>query len=93
MSALDALRTRLASDDRDAVEQATSLIQELKSLVTTLDVQLAAMKWLAQKQFRPKTEKMPPGQLALDLLGFLLNADDSSGTPPNTSPDASAVGA
>lgn len=86
VSALDALRARLASDDRDAVEQATSLIQELKSLVTTLDGQLAAMKWLAQKQFRPKSEKVPPGQLALDLLGFLLNADGSSDAQPETGP-------
>lgn len=88
VSALDALRTRLASDDRDAVEKATSLIQELKSLVTTLDGQLAAMKWLAQKQFRPKTEKMPPGQLALDLLGFLLNANDSGDAPSNAGHEA-----
>jgi hypothetical protein len=58
VSALDALCARLGSDDRDAVEKATTLIQELKSLVTTLDGQLAAMKWLAQRQFRPKTEKL-----------------------------------
>ena len=50
------------------IPQLAGMIQELRSLVTTLDGQLAAMKWLAQKQFRPKTEKIPPGQLALDLL-------------------------
>lgn len=89
VSALDALRARLASDDRDAVEKAASLIQELKALVTTLDGQLAAMKWLAQKQFRPKTEKTPPGQLALDLLGFLLNADASTAAEGGASENAS----
>lgn len=78
VAALDALRARLADDDRDAVEKAQSLIAELKSLVTTLDGQLAAMRWLAQKQFRPKTEKVAPGQLALDLLGFMLGQKEAS---------------
>ncbi|MEY4580966.1 MAG: hypothetical protein RL701_5669, partial [Pseudomonadota bacterium] len=36
------------------------------------DGQLTAMRWLAQKQFRPKTEHVAPGQLALDLLGFMI---------------------
>lgn len=37
-----------------------------------MDGQLAAMRTLAQKQFRPKSDSVPPGQLALDLLGFML---------------------
>jgi transposase len=74
VAALEALSARLADDERSTVEQARSLLAELKQLVTTLDGQLAAMRWLAQKQYRPKTEKVPEGQLALDLLGFLLSA-------------------
>ena len=82
VAALEALSTRLADDERSTVEQARSLLAELKELVTTLDGQLAAMRWLAQKQYRPKTEKVPEGQLALDLLGFLLSKkrDDAQGT-------------
>src|SRR5690606_33995994 len=38
----------------------------------SMDGQLAAMRWLAQKQFRPKADRVPEGQLALDLLGFML---------------------
>src|SRR3954470_8493458 len=74
VAALEALSARLADDERSTVEQARTLLAELKQLVTTLDGQLAAMRWLAQKQYRPKTEKVPEGQLALDLLGFLLSA-------------------
>jgi transposase len=80
MAALDALRARLADDDRDAVEKAQGLIEEFKSLVTTLDGQLAAMKWLAQKQFRPKSDTVAPGQLALDLLGFMLGQREATAT-------------
>lgn len=82
VAALEALSARLGDDERSTVEQARSLLAELKELVTTLDGQLAAMRWLAQKQYRPKSEKVPEGQLALDLLGFLLSKkrDDAQGT-------------
>jgi len=72
VAALEALRSRLAEEDRDTVEQAQTFIEEMKKLVATLDGQVAAMRWLAQRQYRPKTDKVPEGQLALDLLGFLL---------------------
>jgi transposase len=94
VAALEALSTRLADDERSTVEQARTLLSELKQLVTTLDGQLAAMKWLARKQYRPKSEKVPEGQLALDLLGFLLakKGDDldganSGGTTPGDPPE------
>jgi transposase len=45
-----------------------------------LDGQLAAMRWLAQKQYRPKGEHVAPGQLALDLLGYLLQPKPSQDT-------------
>jgi transposase len=93
VAALEALRSRLADEDRSTVEQAQTFIEELKKLVTTLDGQVAAMRWLAQKQFRPKADKVPEGQLALDLLGFMLaqreqskSGGDSGET--NSTPDA-----
>ena len=92
VAALEALSTRLQDDERSTVEQARAVLAELKQLVTTLGGQLAAMKWLAQKQYRPKSEKVPEGQLALDLLGFLLaskgeapNADDAGSSPADES--------
>jgi transposase len=93
MAALDALRARLADDDRDAVEKAQGLIEEFKSLVATLDGQLAAMRWLAQKQFRPKTDKVAPGQLALDLLGFMLGQKGSPDAPSAPAADAESPAA
>jgi transposase len=84
--ALDALRTRLVQqpgvDDaaQDVLAQASLLIEQLRELVSTLDGQLAAMRWLAHKQFRPKSEHVPAGQLALDLLGFLLQPKASQDT-------------
>jgi transposase len=89
VAALEALSARLADDERSTVEQARTLLAELKLLVTTLDGQLAAMKWLAQKQFRPKSEKVPEGQLALDLLGFLLGAKADASSDGGTASDSS----
>lgn len=90
VAALEALSARLADDDRGAVDKARALIDELKGLVNTLDGQLAAMRWLAQKQFRPKTEKVAPGQLALDLLGFLLQPKGQNAADGAASTDAPA---
>ena len=89
VAALEALSSRLADDERSTVEQARGLLTELKQLVTTLDGQLAAMKWLAQKQYRPKSEKVPEGQLALDLLGFLLAANGESAGDGDAAPNTS----
>lgn len=96
IAALDALRAKLADDDRGAVEKAQSLLEEFKKIIATLDGQLAAMRWLAQKQFRPKTEKVAPGQLAMDLLGFMLeqgkkeSTTESAGDEPAPSVDSPA---
>ncbi len=82
--ALEALRARwgqtsdAGADDQQVLQQASEIIAQLRDLVSTMDGQLAAMRVLAQKQFRPKSEHVPPGQLALDLLGFLMR------TKPNT---------
>lgn len=100
IQALDALRTRWSTQaqtdnaDRDVLQQATQLIEQLRELVSTLDGQLAAMRWLAQKQFRPKREQVPDNQLALELLGFLMQPtaahEDSRGqmTPGEVEPEA-----
>jgi transposase len=72
MASLEAIRSRLSTEDRHTIDDVQSFIAELKKLVATMDGQLAAMRWLAQKQFRPKADKVPEGQLALDLLGFML---------------------
>jgi transposase len=93
VQSLDALRTQLSGrsgvDDsaKDVLLQASELIAQLRELVSTLDGQLAAMRWLAQKQYRPKSEHVPPGQLALDLLGFLLLQPKPAG---DSAPDASS---
>ena len=98
VQSLDALRTRLTEqpgvDDsaKDVLLQASELIEQLRELVSTLDGQLAAMRWLAHKQYRPKGEHVPPGQLALDLLGYLLQPKAAEGTaasdPLDTGDDA-----
>jgi transposase len=72
MAALEALRSRVAEEDRGTLEDVQTFIAEVTKFVSTMDGQLAAMRWLAQKQFRPKSDSVPPGQLALDLLGFML---------------------
>jgi len=69
-----ALAARLQATDGNGpdsalLEQARSVIEQLQQLMTELDGQLATMRYLAQQRYRPKTEKVPPGQLALDLLG------------------------
>lgn len=88
MKALEALRSRWseqriddAGTDADVLQRATELIAQLKELVSTLGGQLAAMRWLAQKQFRPKSEHIPEGQLALELLGFLMQPTASAEPP------------
>jgi len=91
VSALETLRTRLTAqhDDesaQDVLTRASQLIEQLRELVSTLDGQLAAMRWLAQKQYRPKSEKVPPGQLALDLLGYLMQ--QAQGEPATAAPPA-----
>jgi len=86
MTVLETLHSRLDEKDRNALEEVQVFIEELKSLVTTLDGQLAAMRWLAQKQFRRKSEKIPPGQLALDLLGFMLAQKDRGEESSDTEP-------
>jgi hypothetical protein len=69
--ALEALRARwgqtsdAGADDQQVLQQASEIIAQLRDLVSTMDGQLAAMRVLAQKQFRPKSEHVPPGQLAL----------------------------
>lgn len=94
IAALDAIRDKLAEDDRSAIEKAQSLLEEFKAIITTLDGQLAAMRWLAQKQFRPKTEKVAPGQLAMDLLGFMLEQNKAGEQPAeNPSEEGPAVDA
>jgi transposase len=90
VASLEALSSRLSDDERSTVEQARALLAELKELVTTLDGQLAAMRWLAQKQYRPKSDKVPEGQLALDLLGFLMSAkrgDTGDADPESDKPE------
>lgn len=88
-AALQQLSARLADDERSTVEQARALLTELKELVKTLDGQLAAMRFLAQKQYRPKSEKVSEGQLALDLLGFLLSAKREGAQEDESKPDNS----
>ncbi len=79
IAALEALRSRLSDDDRSTVEETQAFIADVKKFVSTMDGQLAAMRLLAQKQFRPKSDQVPPGQLALDLLGFMLAQRNQQG--------------
>ena len=89
VAALDALSARLEGADRAQLAQARTLIDELKQLVATLDGQLAVMKWLAQKHFRPKTDKVPEGQLALELLGLLVHKPNVTDPSTNNGQDDS----
>lgn len=97
IGALEALRTRWAeqhsADEQDGgvLQRATELIAELKALVSTLDGQLAAMRWLAQKQYRPKSEHVPEGQLALELLGFLMQPQAADTGRPEEDPQSNAL--
>jgi transposase len=109
-NSLEELRTRLSADaqrdgDAEVLRRASELIAKLQELTSTLDGQLATMRYLAQQRFRPKTEKVAPGQLALDLLGFLMQQqadaapalDDNQGAslpdPPKKPPREKRKGA
>lgn len=86
VAALDALRSRLSDEDRNTVEHAQAFIAEVKELLSSMGGQLAAMRWLAQKQFRPRADKVPEGQLALELLGFLLGEREQKEEKQTDSP-------
>ncbi len=77
MVALESPRARLSESHRSTVDESQTFIAEVQKVVSTMDGQLAAMRFLAQKQYRPKSDAVPPGQLALDLLGFMLAQKDS----------------
>ena len=85
IAALEALRSRLPDEDRGTIEETQAFLAEVKKFVSSMDGQLAALRMLAQKHFRPKSDHVPPGQLALDLLGFMLaqrQQETSSGETP-----------
>jgi transposase len=77
IAALEALRARVAEDDQATLADAQEFVTQVMQLVKELGGQVEALRWLAQKQFRPKTDKVAPGQLALDLLGYMLAQRDS----------------
>lgn len=93
IAALEALRSRLSDEDRSTVEETQAFIADVKKFVSTMDGQLAAMRFLAQKQFRPKSDQVPPGQLALDLLGFMLaqRKQEVGGDAPSSAGDEEAL--
>ena len=90
IAALEALRSRLSDEDRSTVEDAQAFLAEVKKFASSMDGQLAALRMLAQKQFRPKADSVPPGQLALDLLGFML-AQRQQAAVGNEVPDEPAA--
>src|SRR6187401_220409 len=78
------MRSRVSDEDRATVEDMQVFLTDAKKFLSSMDGQLAAMKLLAQKQFRPKSDCVPPGQLALDLLGFMLAQREQSGGASET---------
>lgn len=84
VAALEAMRSRVSDEDRATVEDMQVFLTDAKKFLSSMDGQLAAMKLLAQKQFRPKSDHVPPGQLALDLLGFMLAQREQRGGASET---------
>jgi len=84
VAALEAMRSRVSDEDRATVEDMQVFLADAKKFLSSMDGQLAAMKLLAQKQFRPKSDHVPPGQLALDLIGFMLAQRAQSGGASET---------
>ena len=75
----------LNDTDRSVASEAATTIESLHAEVERLAAQV---RWLSGKPFRPSREKVPPGQLALDLLEMLTANGVGSGDAG--SPDASA---
>lgn len=90
VAALEAMRSRVSDEDRATVEDMQVFLTDAKKFLSSMDGQLAAMKLLAQKQFRPKSDSVPPGQLALDLLGFMLAQREQSRSADNAAAEPSA---
>ena len=83
-------RVQEGGGDAELLQQASAALEQLQTLTQTLDGQLATMRYLASQRYRPKSEKVPAGQMALDLLGFLVQqraetegeADEPAAVPP-----------
>lgn len=70
LASLTAMRDRLPADDRATLERAIEYIG-------ALDGQLSNLRWLASQRYRAKTERIAPGQLAMDFIAHLLGKSDS----------------
>lgn len=82
---LAALKKRTSNDDCATIELAISFISSLVE-------QLNALRWLASKPFRAKSEKIAPGQLALDFIAHLMRSSiDSSVQPSAASADTAGA--
>jgi transposase len=65
IQALESLRARADGDDKVALGHAVKLIEQLGG-------QVASLKMLASQRFRPSSEKVAPGQIAMHFLEHLL---------------------
>jgi transposase len=74
-AALAALKQRLPPGDHSVIDQALALI-------ASLHTQLGQLRFLASKPYRAKSEKIEPGQLALEFIAHLLQHRDPTVTSP-----------
>jgi transposase len=76
---LNSLRERLPGDDQLPVDQAVELIQQLSE-------QVAMFRHMASQRFRPSSEKVDPGQLAMTFIAHLAQQagkTEAGGTTPS----------
>src|SRR5690242_10493264 len=62
---LETLRARVEEKDRVALDHAIALIEQMGG-------QLKGMKFLASQRFRASSEKVAPGQLAMQFIEHLI---------------------
>ena len=65
LAALAALKERLPPQDHVVIDR-------VLELVAALDSRLGSLQFLASRPFRAKTERVDPGQMAMDFIAHLL---------------------
>jgi transposase len=68
---LAAMSERVEGHDRDVLQHAIKLLEQY-------GLQLKDFKWLASQRFRSSSEKIAPGQLAMDFIEHLLSQAKST---------------
>lgn len=94
IAALTRIRDLSESDRQQVADDAAEMLAALREQVDQLSEQV---RWLAGKPYRPSRDKVPPGQLAFDLIEMLTKLrdddDDDDGDDNDTTNDQAAPAA